>query len=141
MLEFAIGVGVLASVFAGTFQYGYTFYQYNLLKNAVMNGASYAAMRNYDSDNNTPSTAFTNAVKNVVVYGDPAGGSNPVVRGLTTSNVNLTPTLFNSATTNQPPIAMTVSISGYTISAVFGNTTLTSKPSVTYPYRGVWEPF
>ena len=141
MLEFAIGVGVLISVFAGTFQYGYTFYQYNLLKNAVMNGASYAAMRNYDSDNNQPSNAFSTAVKNVVVYGDPAGGTSPVIRGLTTSNVNLTPGLFNGATTNQPPVTMTVSISGYTISAVFGSTTLTNKPSVTYPYRGVWEPF
>jgi Flp pilus assembly protein TadG len=141
MLEFAIGAGVLVSVFAGTFQFGYTFYQYNLLKNAVMNGASYAAMRNFDSATNSPSTAFSNAVKNVVVYGDPAGGSNPVIRGLSTSNVNLTPTLFNNATTNQPPVSMTLSISGYTISAVFGSTTLTNKPSVTFPYRGVWEPY
>jgi hypothetical protein len=30
------------------------------------------------------------AVKNVVVYGDPAGGSNPLVSNLTTSNVNVT---------------------------------------------------
>jgi Flp pilus assembly protein TadG len=141
MLEFAIGVGVLVSVFAGTFQYGYTFYQYNLLKNAAMNGASYAAMRNYDSANNVPSNAFSTAVKNVVVYGDPAGGTNPVMRGLTTSNVTLTPRLFNGATTNQPPISMTIAINNYTISAVFGNTTLTNKPSVTYPYQGVWEPY
>jgi hypothetical protein len=50
-------------------------------------------------------------------------------------------TLFNNATSNQPPIAMTVSITGYTISGVFGNTTLTSKPSVTYPYQGIWLPY
>jgi Flp pilus assembly protein TadG len=141
MLEFAIGASVMLSVFAGTFQFGYTFYQYNLLKNAVMNGASYAAMRNYDSASNTPSTAFSTAVKNVVVYGDPAGGTTPVAPNLSTSNVNLVPTLFNNATSNQPPIAITVSISGYTISAVFGSTTLTSKPSVTYPYQGIWEPY
>ena len=141
MLEFAIGVGILLSVFAGTFQFGYTFYQYNLLKNAVRNGAGYAAMRNYDSATNQPSSAFLTAVQNVVVYGDPAGGSNPVLPGLATSNVNLVPALFNGATTNQPPVTMTVSISGYTIGAVFGSTTFTNKPSVTYPYQGVWEPY
>lgn len=141
MLEFAIGASVMLSVFAGTFQFGYTFYQYNLLKNAVMNGASYAAMRNYDSTTTTPSTAFLTAVQNVVVYGDPSGGTTPVAPNLATSNVNVVPTLNNNASSNQPPIAMTVSISGYTINAVFGSTTLTSKPTVTYPYRGIWEPY
>ncbi len=143
ILEFAIGASVMLSVFAGTFQFGYTFYQYNLLKNAVMNGASYASTRNYDSTTNTPSNAFQTAVQNVVVYGDPspANGSTPLAPGLSTSNVRVVPKLFSNATSNQPPISMTVSISGYTISAVFGSTTLTNKPSVTYPYQGLWQPY
>ena len=143
MLEFALGASVMLAAFAGTFQFGYTFYRYNVLKNAVMNGASYASTRNYDSTSNTPSSAFLTAVKNVVVYGDPAAasGSTPVAPGLSTSNVNVVPALFNNATSNQPPIAMTISISGYTIDGVFGSTTLTSKPAVTYPYQGIWEPY
>jgi Flp pilus assembly protein TadG len=141
MLEFALGASVMLSIFAGTFQFGYTFYQYNVLKNAVMNGASYAAMKNYDSTTSTPSSAFLTAVQNIVVYGDPSGGTSPVAPGLSTSNVSVVPTLFSNATSNQPPIAMTVSISGYSISAVFGTTTLTNKPSVTYPYQGIWEPY
>jgi Flp pilus assembly protein TadG len=136
MIEFAIGAGVLTSIFAGTFQFGYTFYQYNLLNNAVGNGARYASLRPYDSSTSTPSAAFKQAVQNMVVYGDPGGGGNPIAPHLTTSNVNL-----NVTFTNGVPTAMTVSITGYTIGAVFGSTTLTNKPGVTYAYQGVYQPF
>ena len=136
MMEFAIGAGVLTSIFAGTFQFGYTFYQYNLLKNAVSDGARYASLRTYDSSSATPSTAFQTAVKNMVVYGDPGGGTSPIAPNLTISNVNLVPTF-----TNGVPTAMTVSLSGYTIGAVFGTTTLTNKPAVTYAYQGVYAPY
>jgi len=136
MIEFAIGAGVLTSIFAGTFQFGYTFYQYNLLKNAVSDGARYASLRTYDSNSSTPSSAFQTAVQNMVVYGDPGGGSSPVAPGLATSNVNLNVTFTNSV-----PTAMTVSITGYTIGAVFGTTTLSNKPSVTYAYQGIYAPY
>ena len=136
MIEFAVGVGVLAAVFTGTFQFGYTFYQYNTLKNAVSDGARYASLRPYDSSTATPSNAFRDAVRNMVVYGDPAGGTAPIAPGLATSNVTLQPTF-----TSGVPTAMTVSINGYTISAVVASTTLTNKPSVTYPYLGVYSPF
>ena len=136
MIEFAIGAGVLTSVFAGTFQFGYTFYQYNLLKNAVSDGARYACLRTYDSSTSTPSSAFQTAVQNMVVYGDPGGGSSPVAPGLATSNVNLNVTFTNSV-----PTAMTVSITGYTIGAVFDTTTLNNKPSVTYAYQGIYSPY
>lgn len=136
MLELAIGAGVLVATFFGTFRFGYTFYQYNLLKNAVSSGARYAAVRPYDSSTTTPSSAFTSAVKNVVVYGDPAGGTAPVAPGLATSHVNLQPIFRNGV-----PSAMSVSISGYTIAAVFGSATLTNKPIVTQPYLGIYSPY
>jgi Flp pilus assembly protein TadG len=136
MIEFAIGAGVLTSIFAGTFQFGYTFYQYNLLKNAVGDGARYASLCTYDSSTSTPSSAFQQAVQNVVVYGDPGGGSSPVAPNLTTDKVGL-----NVTFTNGVPTAMTVTITGYTIGAVFGTTTLTNKPSVTYAYQGIYSPF
>jgi len=136
MLEFAIGATTLVSIFAGTFQFGYTFYQYNLLKNAVENGATYAALKTYNSATSTPSSTFRTAVQNIVVYGDPAGGSSPIVSGLAPGNVNL-----NVTFTNGVPTAMNVSISSYTIHAVFGNTTFTNKPSVTYSYQGIYQPY
>lgn len=135
MIEFALGSGILVLAFVGTFQFGYTFLQYNSLENAVARGARYASLIPYDSTTTMPSAAFSSAVKNMVLYGSPTAGSSPVMPGLTTTNVNLTVTF-----TNGVPGAMTVSISGYTINAVVANYTLTNKPRITYVYQGIWEP-
>ena len=135
MVEFAIGSGVLVAAFTGTFQFGYTFLQYNNLENAVARGAHYAAVVPYDSATTTPSATFQTAVQNMVLYGTPTAGSSPVLQGLTSSNVNLTVTFANGI-----PAAMTVSISNYTINSVFATTTLISKPSIRYAYEGVWSP-
>ena len=96
----------------------------------------YAALRAYDSSTTTPSDPFKLAVQNMVVYGNPAGGTSPVTRGLQISSVNVIPTF-----TNNVPSAMTVSITGYTIDAVFGTTTLNGKPVVTYAYQGNYAPY
>ncbi len=135
MIEFAIGSGVLLAAFTGTFQFGYTFLQYNNLQNAVARGARYASLVPYDSATSTPSTSFKTAVQNMVLYGSPTAGATPVLPGLAASNVNLTVTF-----TNGIPAVMTVSISGYTIDSIFAKTTLTSKPQVAYTYQGIWSP-
>ena len=135
MLEFAIGSGVLVMAFVGTFQFGYTFLQYNNLENAVARGARYASLVPYDSTTTSPSAGFTAAVKNMVLYGSPTAGTSPVVPGLTTGNVNLTVTF-----TNGVPSAMQVSISGYSINSIFATSVLTNKPQITYAYQGIWTP-
>lgn len=135
MIEFAIGSGVLVAVFVGTFQFGYTFLLYNNLENAVARGARYASVVPYDSSTTTPSDAFKTQVRNMVLYGSPTAGTSAVLPGLASGNVNLTVTF-----TNGTPRAMTVSISGYTINSVFGTTTLTNKPQITYTYQGIWSP-
>jgi len=135
MVEFAIGAGVLLSAFTGTFQFGYTFLQYNNLENAVARAARYASLVPYDSASTTPSTAFRTAVQNMVLYGTPTAGSTPVLPNLATSNVNLTVTF-----TNGIPSLMTVSITGYTINSIFASQALTNKPQVAYAYQGVWSP-
>ena len=136
MLEFAIGSSILLAAFTGTFGFGYTFYRYNTLATAVADGARYASLRPYDSPNPTPSSAFNTAVQNIVVYGDPAGGSSPIVPGLQTTNVIVTPVFAFGV-----PSAITVSISGYTIDAVVTQNTFNGKPSVTYPYTGIYSPY
>ncbi|MBL8175066.1 MAG: pilus assembly protein [Bryobacterales bacterium] len=136
MLEFAVGAGVLVSVFTGTFQFGYTFYQYNKLSNAVNAGARYASLRAYNSPNATPASNFNTAVKNMVVYGNPAGTGSPVVPGLAPGNVVLTPTF-----TLAVPSHMTVEIQGFTLNSVVSSTRLNHKPKVTYPYLGLYMPF
>jgi len=140
MVEFALGSTILVTVFTSAFQYGYIFYQYNALQNAVINGAHYAAQYRYDSTTSTPSSSFKTKVQNMVVYGDPTGTTTtPVLKNLATTNVNLTVTMLGSGTALTPS-AMTVSISGYTIDAIFGSFTCTNKPSVTYAYQGIFSP-
>jgi Flp pilus assembly protein TadG len=135
MVEFALGAAVLLATFTGTFQFGYTFLQYNNLENAVARGARYASLAPYDSRSTTPSDAFKTAVQNMVLYGSPTAGTTPVLSGLTNSNINLTVTF-----TNEIPSQMTVSISGYTVNAIFSLTTFNMKPQITYSYQGIWTP-
>jgi Flp pilus assembly protein TadG len=135
MVEFAVGFTVLMTAFTSTFQYGYIFYQYNNLFNAVNNAAHYAAMYPYDSSCETPSTAYSTAVKN------------PVLSNLSTSNVNVimarvsgSGNSCNDITSTFKPGSITVSISNYTFNGLFGTFTANNKPSVTYAYQGMYSP-
>ena len=135
VIEFALGAGVLLTTFAGTFEFGYTLAEYNKLETAAAQGARFAAIVPYDSLTTTPSAAFLSSVKNMVLYGSPVAGSSPVVSGLAAGNVVLKVSFANGV-----PSSMQVSITGYTINALFGTHTLTGKPQVTYSYQGVWSP-
>ena len=135
LVEFSVGAGLFISAFTATFQYGYIFYRYNTLENAVNNGARWAALAPYDSSSATASTAFSTKVKNMVVYGKPTTGTSPLVPGLATSHVVLTPTF-----TNGVPTHMKVHISGFTISGIFGSMNCTNKPMIQYAYQGRWAP-
>lgn len=135
MVELALAVPMMLLLFAGAFQFGYYFYVFNELESAVRNGARYAALRPYDSNTVTPATDFSSAVQNMVVYGNPSGGSQPLVRGVSTSNVNLTVTMSNNV-----PSYMEVSISGITIDGIFGKWTLQGKPFAVFPYGGTLSP-
>jgi len=136
MVEFAIGATILASVFTGTFEFGYLFYIYNNVETAVNNGAKYAALRAYEMTSTSASSCFTTAVQDMVAYGDPSGATtNSVAPGLTPSKVTVTVTFANSV-----PSQMTVAINSYTINAVVATITLTNKPQATYPFLGRYAP-
>ncbi|HTA70034.1 MAG TPA: TadE/TadG family type IV pilus assembly protein [Bryobacteraceae bacterium] len=136
-IEFALSFLVLFSIFTGAFEFGYAFYSYNTLVNAVREGARYASLKPYDSASSTPSTDFNTAVQNMVVYANPSPSNHatPILHGLSTSNVNLTVLTSGSA-----PVQMTVSISNFSIDAVFGTVTLNGNPSVSFPYLGIPTP-
>ena len=136
MMELAIGVSILSAAFTGTFQFGYTFYRYDNLQTAVNNGAHYAALLAWTSTDGTMPTAYSTAVKNMVVYGDPTGATTtPVLPGLATTNVTVTAN-GQSGTGPQPPVSVTVAITNYTINSIFGTMTCSNRPSVTYPFQG-----
>jgi Flp pilus assembly protein TadG len=139
-IEFALGSGILVTVFVSTFQYGYFFYQYNLLVNVVNNAAHFAAMQVYDSSTNAPSTAWKTAVQNMVLYGDPSGSSTTLqVKNLKTTNISITVGSSGSGSTFTPS-SVTIAITGYTIDGVTGKYVLTGKPAVTYPFQGLYCP-
>lgn len=81
LVEFAIAATVFLTVMFAVLEFGRALWVHNALTDAARRGARYAVMH---------SAADADSVKNVVVYGAPAGGSNPVVNNLTTSNVTVT---------------------------------------------------
>ncbi len=137
LIELTLSLTFLAALFIGTWQYGYSYYLYAELEHAVRAGARYAAQRTYDSRDSIPSDVFLTAVQNVVVYGDPqpSAGATENVPGLTAGNVALTVTFSSGVPTN-----MTVGISGYKVPSYFGNVTLNSKPTTSFPFVGIFGP-
>ena len=127
MLEFAIGFSVLWALFAGVYEFGYTFLVYNQLMTAVSNGAALGSKLQFDTAN---TANYTTEVQNIVLYGSTTAGTTPLVSGLTRANVTVTPTPSTLPTT------VTVSISNFTVNAIFKSFTL-NKPRVTMPYMGM----
>jgi len=85
LVEFAIAATVFLTVMFAVIEFGRALWVHNALTDAARRGARYAVVH--------PATDAA-AVKNIVVYGDPAGGTTPVVSNLTTANVNVTYTGF-----------------------------------------------
>jgi hypothetical protein len=133
MVELSLLLPILVSLFLGTWSMGYSSYIYAQLEAAVRSGTRYASHGVYRASNRS---AYSNAVKNAVVYGDPAGGTTPFVPNLATSMVNVTLSPAAGA-----PTAVTVSISGFTVWGPFGNRiTSTNKPFLTLPFMGYYVP-
>jgi Flp pilus assembly protein TadG len=81
LVEFAIGATVFLTVMFAVIEFGRALWVHNALSDAARRGARYAV---------THQQADSAAVENVVIYGDPAGGTTPVVSNLTDANVNVT---------------------------------------------------
>lgn len=78
LVEFAIGVTVVLTSMFAVVEFGRALWTHNALADAARRGARYATLH---------SAGDIEQVKNVVVYGDPAGGSQPLIPNLTTTNV------------------------------------------------------
>jgi Flp pilus assembly protein TadG len=135
IIEFTLALTFLITLFIGGWAYGFSFYIYGELENAVRNGARYASKLPYDSSSSTPSSSFLTKVQQMTVYGDPTvSNGTPVAPNLTTSNVSVNVTMSNNA-----PASVTVAITGYTLPG-YWNVTLNNKPYVWFPYLGYWSP-
>jgi Flp pilus assembly protein TadG len=80
LVEFSLAVTVLLTAMFGVVEFGRALWTHNALTDAARRGARYATLH-------TPADVAN--VKNVVVYGDEAGGTQPVVPNLTPSNVTV----------------------------------------------------
>ncbi len=80
LVELAIAITVFLTSMFAVVEFGRALWVHNALADAARRGARYATLN--------PASSAAN-VKNVVVYGDPTGGTQPVVNNLATSNVNV----------------------------------------------------
>lgn len=139
VVEFAIASAILIPTLAGTFQFGFSFYRYNLLQTAVANGGMYGAYRTYRAENGATDIAKVKAaIQNMAVYGTPApsGTPVPVVPGLKPSDIDVTYTL----TALQIPTAVTVKVKSYKVNALFHEYAIAGKPKFTAPFLGRYAP-
>jgi len=124
LVEFAIGATVFLIAMFAVIEFGRLLWTHNALSDAARRGARYAAV-NKASD--------VAAVKNVVVYGNPAGGAKPIVNNLSTAQVQVDyPSFGVGAGTVSVRIVgyefeFVIPIIGTTISMPNYNTTLTGE--------------
>lgn len=124
LLEFAIGAVVFLTAMFAVIEFGRALWTHNALADAARRGARYAV--------NHPAGDI-GAVRNVVVYGDPAGGSKPLVNNLTTANVQVQYSNYGlgagtvSVSITGYQFQFVVPIIGTTISMPNYNTTLTGE--------------
>lgn len=124
LLEFAIGATVFLTAMFAVIEFGRALWTHNALSDAARRGARYAV--------NHQATDVA-AVKNVVVYGDPAGGTTPLVNNLTTTNVQVQYSSFGlgagtvSVSITDYKFQFIIPIVGTTISMPNYTTTLTGE--------------
>ena len=124
LVEFSIGVTVFLTAMFGVMEFGRALWVHNALTDAARRGARYATMH-------APSDV--DGVKNVVVYGDPSGSSQPMLNNLTTANVNVS---YNNFGLNDGTVSVSITnyqfqfvipIIGTTITMPSYTTTLTAE--------------
>jgi Flp pilus assembly protein TadG len=102
LVEYAIGATVFIMATFAVLEFGRAVWAHNALTDAARRGARYAVL-------NVPGGNSDIAIKNVVVYGNPNGGTKPLLPGLSTANVQIA----RSADLSVNSGTATVSITGY----------------------------
>ena len=139
LAELAIVVPILVILLGATAEFGRYFYEYTTLAKAARIGTRYLVTAKVNC------AEATNA-KNLVVFGNTAGTGSPIIDGLTTANVSVTPNDIACSGGTPPgvPPTITVSITGFqhqplfNLGALMNNSAFSLnidvKPSVTMRY-------
>lgn len=144
LVEFAIGATVFLMVMFAVLEFGRALWIHNALSDAARRAARYAV--NQPASNPAGvSTSGTNvgpsvtAIRNVAVYGNPAGTGQPMVNDLTPANINVDYNQFRvgdgtvSVTITNYQFQFVIPILGTTIQMPDYNTTLTGESAGTTP--------
>ena len=120
MVELAIVLPVMLVLLGGLAEFGRFFYTYTTLTSAVRAGARHACKWERNASWTFPETS------NMVVYGDFGGSGSPILPGLSTANVVVTP---NGPSVNNVD-SVTVRIVNYRYTPLFDLGALTGIPAL-----------
>ena len=124
LLEMAIVLPIFVILFAAVAEFGRYFYEYTTLAKAARVGARYLVTSKVDCNQ-------ANLAKNLIVYGNTAGTGSPVLPGLTTAHITVSPNdLACSGTPQGVPPTITVSVSGFKHVSLFNLGGLINNPAV-----------
>ncbi|HKO62664.1 MAG TPA: TadE family protein [Pyrinomonadaceae bacterium] len=130
LVEFSIAATVFLTVMFAVMEFGRAVWTHNALSDAARRGARYAVVNG---------TGSSGAVKNVVVYGDPDGGTKPLVDNLTIDNVDVNYSGFGldegtvQVTITDYEFEFVIPIVGTTMQMPNYTTTLTGESAGTAP--------
>jgi Flp pilus assembly protein TadG len=144
LVEFAIGATVFLTAMFAVLEFGRALWTHNALADAARRGARYAIHQPASSPPGVKTTGTNvgpslTAIRNVAVYGDPAGGTTPMVNDLTTANVNVTYQDFGlgegtvGVTITDYQFQFAIPMVGTTITMPDYNTTLTAENAGVMP--------
>lgn len=139
LLEFALSSTLLVLLLFGTFQFGFAFFQYNSLVNAIRNGTRYASMAKISNQGNGVIPAgYISAIRNTVVYGNPNPGESatPIVHGILPGDVEV----LVGFDVKFVPQTVTVRVKKFEIDAVLRKFVINNKPSLQMPFTGQYCP-
>jgi len=132
LVEVALVIPIMLLLFGAVAEFGRYFYEYSTAAKAARVGARFLASKSVNSGIN-----YELQAKNLVVYGNIGGTGDPVLPGMTITNVDVQ----YAGLTSGVPETVTVNIVGYqhqsivNLGALLRNTALSTdvdvKPSVT----------
>ena len=102
LVEYAISATVFIMAVFAVLEFGRALWAHNALTDAARRGARYAVLHQ-------PNSGEDANIKNLVVYGNAGGGTQPLLPGLSTANVQVSRTSDFSVNSG----TATVSITGY----------------------------
>lgn len=97
-VEFAITAPVLVIMFAGFMEFANLLYQQQQLEKSVRDAARYLSYYSSATWTSSPGTicssgsptTYEQAAENLILYASPCTGSNPIVNGMTASQITIT---------------------------------------------------